>query len=76
MVKTLCVVTCPNCSQEHREQMPMYSVVKEFKCRRCGNPMEVGADECCIFCVYGSRRCLSAQRDWRDNANRPGTQRE
>ncbi len=67
-MKTLAIITCPACGQKHREQMFMNSLVKAYRCRACGQEMVIGDDECCVFCVYSNRHCLSRQREWRDSA--------
>ncbi len=55
------IVTCPSCGCSKLETMPKYTVKLNYTCTECDTVLEPQSWECCVYCSYGSVRCVKAQ---------------
>lgn len=56
------VLTCPIC--KHKQSMIIPSdTLKSYTCHGCGCEITAPENECCIFCAYGSQKCM-VQQGW------------
>lgn len=55
------VVTCPDCSEEHPETMPIDACQLIYECPGCGAMLRPRPGDCCIYCSYGSMICPPMQ---------------
>jgi hypothetical protein len=56
-------ITCPVCNQPTTETMPTDACQFFYDCKRCGERLKPLADDCCVFCSYGSVPCPPVQQD-------------
>jgi len=50
-------LTCPNCKEMQEEEVPSNACVPFYVCKSCKKTVQAKADDCCIFCSYGSEVC-------------------
>jgi ubiquinone/menaquinone biosynthesis C-methylase UbiE len=55
------VLTCPVCGQQQVCRLPYDKRLESFYCKGCECEITVPDDECCIFCAFGSHKCLVYQ---------------
>jgi len=55
------VLTCPRCGHETTETMPSDSCLFFHECVQCKALIRPKAGDCCVFCSYGSTKCLPVQ---------------
>jgi hypothetical protein len=55
------VITCPHCENQSPELMPTDACLFFYDCKCCLKRLKPMADDCCIFCSYGSVRCPPMQ---------------
>ncbi|MFO7799145.1 GDCCVxC domain-containing (seleno)protein [Rhodohalobacter sp.] len=55
-------ISCPNCGQEHVEQMPEDSCQFFWECPSCGNIAKPQKGDCCVFCSYADIPCPPIQK--------------
>ena len=55
------VITCPACSHEKKETMPVDSCQYLYECVNCKAVLKPKQGDCCVFCSYGSVKCPSIQ---------------
>lgn len=53
--------TCPECGYKKEETMPTDACQYFYKCENCKNLVKPKQGDCCVFCSYGSVKCLSIQ---------------
>lgn len=53
--------TCPECGHKKDETMPTDACQYFYKCENCKNLVKPKQGDCCVFCSYGSVKCLSIQ---------------
>lgn len=56
------VLTCPLCSAQSVEEMPVSACVYFFECKGCHTRLRPKPGDCCVFCSYGSVKCPPMQR--------------
>ncbi|HET6401338.1 MAG TPA: GDCCVxC domain-containing (seleno)protein [Candidatus Kapabacteria bacterium] len=54
-------ITCPHCGHSKTETMPTDACQFFYKCEQCGTVLRPQAEDCCVFCSYGSVKCPSKQ---------------
>ena len=55
------VLTCPVCGQQQVRRIPYNEQLNSFYCKGCECKITVQGDQCCIFCAFGSHKCLVSQ---------------
>lgn len=55
------VITCPECGFTKEEVMPETSCAITYRCPHCGTDLWPAADDCCVYCTYGSVPCQAVQ---------------
>ena len=55
------VLRCPECGHSERLEMATDSCLVFHTCGRCGVVLRPEADDCCVFCSYGSVPCPPVQ---------------
>jgi hypothetical protein len=56
-------ITCPACEYSATETMPIDACQVRYSCRCCSYEMRPKADDCCVFCSYGSVACPPVQEE-------------
>jgi hypothetical protein len=54
-------ITCPHCGNAAVETMPRDACQFFYDCKGCSVRLKPKAGDCCVFCSYGSVRCLPMQ---------------
>ena len=62
---TQSILTCPQCGDAAKEEMPTDSCVVFYECKRCGHVMRPKKGDCCVFCSFGSVKCPPVQLEGR-----------
>jgi len=57
------VITCPHCGFQKEETMPADACQHFYECTRCKALLKPKADDCCVFCSYGSAKCPPQQKE-------------
>ncbi|VIO65825.1 hypothetical protein CI1B_09330 [Bradyrhizobium ivorense] len=52
---------CPACGFAAAETMPTDACQFFYDCKGCGSRLKPKADDCCVFCSYGSVPCPPVQ---------------
>ena len=55
------VITCKNCGTSEEVMMHAKLPEQKFICKRCTAELSARADECCVYCSYGSVKCPPVQ---------------
>ncbi|HEV8553683.1 MAG TPA: GDCCVxC domain-containing (seleno)protein [Casimicrobiaceae bacterium] len=55
------VLTCPECGFTRQETMPVDACQFFYECAGCKTLLRPRPGDCCVFCSYGSKSCLSSQ---------------
>ncbi len=55
------VLTCPKCGHARAETMPTEACQFFYECGWCKTVLRPLADDCCVFCSYGSVPCPPVQ---------------
>ena len=55
-------ITCPECGDIVKEEMPNEVCVISYECRNCEKLIFAQTNKCCVFCSYGDTQCPPAQR--------------
>jgi hypothetical protein len=55
------VLTCPHCGFGSRATMPTDACLFFYECSQCKTLLRPKSGDCCVFCSYGSMKCLSIQ---------------
>nr|WP_310588602.1 GDCCVxC domain-containing (seleno)protein [Dyadobacter arcticus] len=53
--------TCPNCGHEEMKTMPTSACTYFYECTFCKVVLKPLAEDCCVFCSYGSVNCPPIQ---------------
>lgn len=56
-------LTCPSCGFEKTEEMPTNACQYFYKCTSCKEVLKPLADDCCVYCSYGSVPCPPIQQN-------------
>ena len=56
-------ITCPACGHQAVETMPTNCCVVFYECVGCKAQLKPKAGDCCVFCSYADRPCLSKQEE-------------
>ena len=62
-MKLKSVIKCPKCGFKREETIPTDSCQVLYKCSNCGEILQPQGEDCCVFCTYGSEKCLPKQTD-------------
>ena len=54
-------ITCPACGRAKEEAMPEDACQWFYECSGCGALLRPKSGDCCVFCSYGSVKCLPIQ---------------
>ena len=54
-------IICPICGHVEVETIPSDRCLFFYECGGCGMVLKPRPGDCCVFCSYGDRRCLSVQ---------------
>jgi len=54
-------LTCPECGYTKPEVMPTDACQFFYECAQCKTLLRPKADDCCVFCSYGSVKCPPIQ---------------
>lgn len=60
-IKTKSTVTCPICGHKKEEEMPNGTCLFFYECENCKTILKPKEGDCCVFCSYGTEKCLSIQ---------------
>ena len=55
------LLRCPECGHSEQLEMATDSCLFFHVCRGCGVVLRPDADDCCVFCSYGSVPCPPVQ---------------
>jgi transcription elongation factor Elf1 len=55
-------ITCPTCGHVKEETMPTDFCQWFYECEHCHAVLRPEAGDCCVFCSYGSNKCLPIQQ--------------
>jgi hypothetical protein len=55
-------ITCPVCEHVEIETIPNDRCLFFYQCEGCGMILKPRPGDCCVFCSFADRPCLSAQR--------------
>jgi hypothetical protein len=55
------LIECPKCKASKEETMPLYFRQMYYACSACGHQVEVGEEDCCVFCAFSNVICPSGQ---------------
>ena len=55
------ILTCPECGCSKLEAIPRHTVKLSYTCGECDAVLEPASWECCVYCSYGSVRCVKVQ---------------
>lgn len=56
------VITCPACGYQCEEEMPQDACLWFYECTNCKKLLKPLANDCCVFCSYGSVPCPPVQK--------------
>ena len=60
-MKNKSIITCPGCGYKKEETIPENTCLQIYVCSNCGENLKPKAGDCCIFCSYGSVKCVPMQ---------------
>ena len=55
------VLTCPQCGNAKREDMPVDACQFFYECESCKTLLRPKPGDCCVYCSFGSVKCPSVQ---------------
>lgn len=55
------MITCPHCGRQKNETMPTDACRFFYKCEHCQAMLKPKAEDCCVFCSYGTVPCPPRQ---------------
>ncbi|WP_104398498.1 GDCCVxC domain-containing (seleno)protein [Vibrio penaeicida] len=55
-------LVCPSCGHKSLEAMPKDYCQYFYECKECGVLLKPKANDCCVFCSYGSVPCPPIQK--------------
>ena len=59
-------ITCPECGFKATETMAVEACQFFYNCKGCGTRLRPRADDCCVFCSFGTTPCPTVQMNGRD----------
>jgi hypothetical protein len=62
MAELRSTLTCPACGHQAAETMPVDFCQYFYECKGCGVLLKPEADDCCVFCSFGSVPCPPVQQ--------------
>lgn len=54
-------ITCSKCGHKKKEIMPADACQFFYECENCKAVLKPKPDDCCVYCSYGTVKCLSKQ---------------
>jgi hypothetical protein len=51
-------LTCPSCGYQKVEPIPSDACLYFYDCAGCGTLLKPLLGDCCVFCSYGTVKCL------------------
>ncbi len=60
---TKSIITCPVCGFQKMEEMPKDACQYFYECSNCHALLRPLADDCCVFCSFGSEKCPTVQQE-------------
>jgi len=54
-------LTCPECGHQKNETMPADACQWYYECENCHSLLKPLSGDCCVFCSYGTVKCLPIQ---------------
>ena len=57
------IITCPECGNRQEETMPTNACQYFYECTNCGEVLKPLANDCCVYCSYGTVPCPPIQMD-------------
>ena len=61
-VSNLSVITCFQCGLAKEEEMSVDACQFFYKCAHCGTLLKPKSGDCCVYCSYGSVKCLRGRK--------------
>ncbi|MHC4526168.1 MAG: GDCCVxC domain-containing (seleno)protein [Planctomycetota bacterium] len=55
-------LTCPECSHQSRDRMPVDACQYFYDCPACGRLLKPKPGDCCVYCSYGDVKCPPIQK--------------
>ena len=55
-------LTCPKCSNESKDLMPIGACRYFYECLGCGELLKPKKGDCCVYCSYGDVNCPPIQQ--------------
>lgn len=56
------IITCPVCGYQKKEIMPKDACLYYYECSNCHTRLRPLADDCCVFCSFGTVECPPVQQ--------------
>lgn len=56
-------ITCPNCGEDTKENMPTDACQFFWECPCCQVVLKPKHGDCCVFCSYGTNPCPPVQEN-------------
>jgi len=63
MTELRSTITCPACGHQATETMPTDFCQYFYDCKGCGALLRPKAEDCCVFCSFGSVPCPPVQQE-------------
>lgn len=60
-MKLQSIITCPECGFKKEETISQNSCQQMYQCSNCDVLLKPKGKDCCVFCSYGSEKCLPMQ---------------
>ena len=55
------IIKCPKCGHKNEEKIPTSLWQYFYVCLKCQFELKPKEGECCVFCSYGSVKCMPKQ---------------
>lgn len=62
-VERTSTITCPECGQETKVEMPTGRCQFFWECPACRAVLRAEEGDCCVFCSYGTVACPPVQKE-------------
>lgn len=59
---TVSTIRCPECGFTRQEDIPENSCLWYYTCLGCGTLLRPLEKDCCVFCSYGTFKCIPVQK--------------
>ncbi|MBX7043250.1 MAG: phage terminase large subunit family protein [Ignavibacteria bacterium] len=60
-IVTVSTIRCPECGFTHEEDIPENACLWYYTCLGCGTILRPLEKDCCVFCSYGTFKCIPVQ---------------